>query len=196
MIGSAVRQPCFQSCITLTFSTTNSMLQPCSNVAFNSHLHLQKLSFPRKTQSGSFQNRPGASIINNLYVGTENLYELLGISETGTLAEIKQSYKQLALKYHPDVSPPERIEEHTKRFIQVKEAYETLSDPVSRALYDKQLAFSSRKRLHCKEELDEKREWRKQWESQLTRLNRRSRSRDSRANMSRGARIRRRSNQS
>lgn len=89
--------------------------------------------------------------MNNLYVGTENLYELLGISETGTLAEIKQSYKQLALKYHPDVSPPERIEEHTKRFIQVKEAYETLSDPVSRALYDKQLAFSSRKRLHCKE---------------------------------------------
>lgn len=79
-------------------------------------------------------------------------YELLGISETGTLAEIKQAYKQLARKYHPDVSPPDRVEDHTQRFIQVHEAYETLSDPNKRALYDLDLAmgiriaFSPRKR--------------------------------------------------
>ncbi|XP_031277621.1 chaperone protein dnaJ 20, chloroplastic-like [Pistacia vera] len=187
-IGSAGRKSCLHNCITSTFSTTNSMLQPCSYVAFNSHL--PKLSFPLKTQSGSFQNRPRASVVNSLYIGTESLYDLLGISDSGTLTEIKQSYKQLVRKYHPDVSPPERIEEHTKRFIQVQEAYETLSDPISRALYDKQLALSSRK-----EELEEKREWRKQWQSQLTRLKRRSMRQDSRANMSRGARMRRRSNQ-
>ncbi|XP_031285622.1 chaperone protein dnaJ 20, chloroplastic-like [Pistacia vera] len=159
-IGSAGRKSCFHDCITSTFSTTNSMLQPCSYVAFNSHL--PKLSFPLKTQSGSFQNRARASVVNSLYIGTESLNDLLGISDSGTLTEIKQSYKQLVRKYHPNVSPPERIEEHTKRFIQ---------------------------------ELEEKREWRKQWQSQLTRLERRSMRQDSRASMSWGARMRRRSNQ-
>lgn len=78
-------------------------------------------------------------------------YDLLGIPETGTLPEIKQAYKQLARKYHPDVSPPDRIEEYTQRFIRVQEAYETLSDPRRRATYDRdmskglRLAFSARK---------------------------------------------------
>lgn len=78
-------------------------------------------------------------------------YDLLGIPETGTLPEIKQAYKQLARKYHPDVSPPDRVEEYTRRFIRVQEAYETLSDPRRRALYDRDmsrglhLAFSARK---------------------------------------------------
>lgn len=81
-----------------------------------------------------------------------SFYELLGIPESGTLIEIKQAYKQLARKYHPDVSPPDRVEEYTQRFIQVQEAYETLSDPRSRALYDRDmarglhLAFSARRR--------------------------------------------------
>lgn len=70
-----------------------------------------------------------------------SFYELLGIPETGTLPEIKQAYKQLARKYHPDVSPPDRVEEYTERFIRVHEAYETLSDPSSRALYDRDLAL-------------------------------------------------------
>jgi hypothetical protein len=81
-----------------------------------------------------------------------SFYELLGIPESGSLVEIKQAYKQLARKYHPDVSPPGRVEEYTKRFILVQEAYEILSDPRSRALYDRdmakglQLAFSARRR--------------------------------------------------
>lgn len=79
-------------------------------------------------------------------------YELLGIPETGSLLEIKQAYKQLARKYHPDVSPPDRVDEYTQRFIQVHEAYETLSDPRRRELYDRHmakglhLAFVSRRR--------------------------------------------------
>ena len=80
-----------------------------------------------------------------------SFYELLGIPESGSLVEIKQAYKQLARKYHPDVSPPDRVEEYTQRFIRVQEAYETLSDPRRRALYDRDmakglhLAFSARR---------------------------------------------------
>ena len=79
-----------------------------------------------------------------------SFYELLGIPETVTSVEIKQAYKQLARKYHPDVSPPGRAEEYTQRFIRVQEAYETLSDPSRRAMYDRDMAmgihfaFSSR----------------------------------------------------
>ncbi|CAI9771156.1 unnamed protein product [Fraxinus pennsylvanica] len=46
----------------------------------------------------------------------------------------------MARKYHPDVSPPGRMEEYTQRFIQVHEAYETLSDPGRRASYDLDMA--------------------------------------------------------
>lgn len=87
-----------------------------------------------------------------------SFYDLLGISETGSLVEIKQAYKQLARKYHPDVSPPDRVEEYTQRFIRVQEAYETLSDPRRRAVYDRdrdnglRFALSSRRR-YCRDEV-------------------------------------------
>ncbi|KAG6529981.1 hypothetical protein ZIOFF_012198 [Zingiber officinale] len=83
----------------------------------------------------------------------ENFYELLGIPESGSFDEIKRAYKLMALKYHPDVSPPDRTEEYTHRFIEVQEAYETLSNPRLRVLYDLDLsrglhlAFSARRRV-------------------------------------------------
>ncbi|WJZ91306.1 hypothetical protein VitviT2T_010391 [Vitis vinifera] len=56
-----------------------------------------------------------------------------------TLSEIKQAYKQLVLKYHLDVYPPDFAKEFTRMFIRIQEAYETLSDPRTRALYDRDL---------------------------------------------------------
>jgi len=130
-----------------------------------------------------------------------SFYDLLGIHESVTQPDIKQAYKQLALKYHPDVSPPDRVEEYTQRFIRVQEAYETLSDPRRRALYDRDmsrglhLAFSSRRRYsnHNDEEIGESGYWRNQWEAQLSQLKRRSSSRcvNGSDNMSWAARIRR-----
>lgn len=85
----------------------------------------------------------------------KSFYDLLGIPENGSLLEIKQAYKQLVRKYHPDVSPPDRVEEYTQRFIRVQEAYETLSDPGMRALYDIDMAkglhfgFSARSHEVC-----------------------------------------------
>ncbi|CAH9071661.1 unnamed protein product [Cuscuta europaea] len=125
-----------------------------------------------------------------------SFYDLLGISETGSLLEIKHAYKQLARKYHPDVSPPDRVEEHTRRFIRVQEAYETLSDPRRRALYDRDIAkglnfaLSSRWRRENKPiEVDV--EWSIRWQSQLSELKRRSKFKDSNGGTSWGARMRR-----
>ncbi|XP_066324535.1 chaperone protein dnaJ 13-like [Miscanthus floridulus] len=54
--------------------------------------------------------------------------------------EVRAVYRRLALKYHPDVSPPGAAAENTRRFIEVQEVYETLSDPSHCANYDSALA--------------------------------------------------------
>ncbi|KAL7613653.1 hypothetical protein Lser_V15G06178 [Lactuca serriola] len=123
--------------------------------------------------------KDGSGSVSDTVMEDLSFYQLLGIPETVTSVEIKQAYKQLARKYHPDVSPPGRAEEYTQRFIRVQEAYETLSDPNRRAMYDRDMAmgihfgFSSRNHLRNDEHMV-KSEWRGQWQSQLSELRRRS----------------------
>ncbi|KAJ8447241.1 hypothetical protein Cgig2_030472 [Carnegiea gigantea] len=129
--------------------TCSSFPSPSSNpnrISFAAH-------FATRTRFGSLKAR---AAVNDGFVrplSEMSFYELLGIPETVTLPEIKQAYKQLARKYHPDVSPPDRVKEYTERFIRVQEAYETLSDPRRRAMYDwdmargLHLALSARKKM-------------------------------------------------
>ena len=63
----------------------------------------------------------------------KDYYEILGIERTATLADIKQAYRKLAHKYHPDVSKDAQGEE---KFKEIAEAYATLKDPEKRAAYD------------------------------------------------------------
>ncbi|GKE68571.1 chaperone protein DnaJ 20, chloroplastic-like protein [Tanacetum coccineum] len=77
----------------------------------------------------------------------------------------------MALKYHPDVCPPDCAYECNMRFIQVKEAYETLSNPESRAMYDTCIA----KGLPLGQtSLSEKGQWKATWETQVAELKQRS----------------------
>ncbi|PIA48057.1 hypothetical protein AQUCO_01400564v1 [Aquilegia coerulea] len=73
----------------------------------------------------------------------KNLYEVLSLqSENVSFDEIKKAYRSMARQYHPDVVPASKKEESTKRFVELQQAYETLSDPILRQKYDYELGFS------------------------------------------------------
>ncbi|CAN1131091.1 Chaperone protein dnaJ 20, chloroplastic [Linum perenne] len=115
--------------VTPTF-TSNS-----HNLAFTSHT--TNFTLLQRSRQPITPIRASSDESSSLYV---TFYDLLGIPTTATASEIKQAYKKLARKYHPDVSPPEKLEEHTKHFLRVHEAYETLSDYETIAKYDRDLA--------------------------------------------------------
>ncbi len=60
-------------------------------------------------------------------------YKVLGVSRSASADEIKAAHRKLARKHHPDVNKSPDAE---KRFAEIQEAYDTLSDPKKRKLYD------------------------------------------------------------
>lgn len=69
-----------------------------------------------------------------------DFYAVLNVSRSASADEIKKAYRKLAMKHHPDKNPGDKKAEET--FKQVSEAYEVLSDPKKREMYD-QFGFAS-----------------------------------------------------
>jgi len=67
---------------------------------------------------------------------SDDYYEVLGCPKTASEDDIRKAYKKAALRWHPDKNPDNK--EHAEQmFKQVSEAYQILSDPEKRALYDR-----------------------------------------------------------
>jgi curved DNA-binding protein CbpA len=65
-------------------------------------------------------------------------YDVLGLSPKANLDEIKDKYRELARRYHPDLSQDKTL--FLRIFKQINQAYRTLSDPERRAAYDEELS--------------------------------------------------------
>jgi molecular chaperone DnaJ len=70
----------------------------------------------------------------------QDYYELLGVRRKSTAKEIRQAYRRLARKHHPDLNPGDKSAE--EKFKQIQEAYEVLSEPKKREIYDRHGFYS------------------------------------------------------
>jgi molecular chaperone DnaJ len=71
----------------------------------------------------------------------KNYYEILEVDKDASENELKMAYRKLAKKYHPDLN---KEDPHAKeKFIELKEAYDTLIDPEKREIYDR-LGYSAK----------------------------------------------------
>ena len=65
---------------------------------------------------------------------TDDFYKALGVSEDASESDIKKAYRKLSRKYHPDLNPGDAAAE--KKFKEISEAYDVLSDKKQREEYD------------------------------------------------------------
>ncbi|MGB1706272.1 MAG: DnaJ C-terminal domain-containing protein [Rubripirellula sp.] len=65
----------------------------------------------------------------------EDLYQTLGVGRDASKDEIKKAHRKLALKYHPDKNPDDKVA--SEKFKRAQEAYDVLSDDEKRAAYDR-----------------------------------------------------------
>ncbi|XP_076895856.1 chaperone protein dnaJ 20, chloroplastic-like [Bidens hawaiensis] len=153
--------------------TSNSLNTSPRSLSFNLH-HKNPLISVRKTPNP----QTNATTTRSCYTTSPNetLYDLLDISQSWTLCDIKRAYKKMVLKYHPDVSTPKKVDEYTTRFIQIQEAYKKLSDPKARAMYDCNLAkglhltFSVKKESLFGDRPEDMAQWKQSWEVQVEEL--------------------------
>ncbi|CAL5088627.1 unnamed protein product [Urochloa decumbens] len=98
-------------------------------------------------------------------------YKLLSLERQADVGaeDIKRAYRRLVLRCHPDVCPPSRRAESTELFLELRRAYETLSDPARKVRYDAGMRAGGREAARPGVEFA-----RDVWESQLCVLRARS----------------------
>jgi DnaJ homolog subfamily B member 6 len=74
----------------------------------------------------------------------KNYYEVLELKPNASEQEISKAYRRLALKWHPDKNP-DNVKEAEKRFVEIAEAYEILTNREKRQIYDDELNKNSTK---------------------------------------------------
>ena len=76
----------------------------------------------------------------------KDFYNILGVDPQASNDEIKRMYHKLSKKYHPDanITDPDLRKWSEDRMKELNEAYDTLKDPLKRAMYDRQRGYAHR----------------------------------------------------
>ncbi len=106
----------------------------------NSHSRQQQQQQQQQSRSSRQQTQQQAKPASNK---PKTHYDVLGVSQKATEGEIKKAYRQLAKVYHPDKNRDGNAEEAEKKFIELTKAYEILSDPQQKAIYDDELRYGT-----------------------------------------------------
>jgi curved DNA-binding protein len=83
--------------------------------------------------------------MQNLRTAVINYYEILGVANNASPEEIKQEFRRLARRYHPDLNPGDKVAE--EKFKQINEAYDILSDDTKRQQHNSQLFTAGKRRF-------------------------------------------------
>lgn len=107
---------------------------------YNKHICFMETINPKKSLFNSLPERLRHFILYSGQIKTNgrkkmaNPYTLLGVSKSASQEEIKQAYRKLARKMHPDLNPNDPKAED--KFKEISSAYDILSDPEKRKRYD------------------------------------------------------------
>ncbi|PWA83308.1 hypothetical protein CTI12_AA172760 [Artemisia annua] len=157
--------------------------------ALKSNIVLQKIDFMCNTKRSIYKinNKSISCRMKELPKQNKNLYQVLSLeSPNVSFEELKKAYRARALQLHPDVCPSSIRDECTKQFVELHKAYEVLSDPSLRRMYDNELflgeSFGSCGSGHYYCDEQKRNNSRKVWELQLAGLKKRSADRVERMN--------------
>ncbi|KAF7816026.1 chaperone protein dnaJ 11, chloroplastic-like [Senna tora] len=126
----------------LRFPSSDDCLPSSSSSSFS--VKVLRRPYQCRASIRSFATEANSAVIGSRRPAS--LYEVLRVSQSASPREIKSAYRNLAKIYHPD-SAVNRADPDDMDFIEIHNAYATLSDPSARAIYDLSLmAIHGRRR--------------------------------------------------
>ncbi|KAI3686159.1 hypothetical protein L1987_79832 [Smallanthus sonchifolius] len=119
----------------------NDRLSITSSIKSTSNVYIRNRNAPKASLHAVIDE----PLVESTKMKSMSLYDVLNVERYATASEIKSAYRRLAKRYHPDASGSEQNDDD-RDFIDIHNAYATLSDATARALYDLKLSTGFERR--------------------------------------------------
>ncbi|KAI3673908.1 hypothetical protein L6452_40039 [Arctium lappa] len=115
---------------------------PATSIGSTSNVYIGVRNVPKASPLHAVVEE---QVVESTNMKSRSLYDVLSVKRNATPSEIKSAYRSLAKRYHPDASDSKQNNDD-RDFIDIHNAYATLSDPTTRALYDLKLSTGLERR--------------------------------------------------